>query len=54
LTLCPIELGLVDKALMTAEEAGWLNAYHRKVRKVLTPLLSKGAALWLKKATRPI
>jgi len=54
LTLCPIELRLVKKNLLTEGELKWLNAYHRRVRKELTPLLEKDEAAWLKKATRPI
>jgi len=54
LTLCPIELRLVDKALLAEDEIAWLNAYHLRVRKELTPLLGKVPAAWLKKATRPI
>jgi Xaa-Pro aminopeptidase len=54
LTLCPIELRLLNKDLLTKDEVSWLNAYHRRVRKELTPLLEKDFAAWLKKATRPI
>ncbi len=54
LTLCPIDLKLVKKGLLAAEEIQWLNSYHRKVRKALTPRLSSAEAAWLKKATRPI
>jgi Xaa-Pro aminopeptidase len=54
LTLCPIELQLVKKDLLTEAEVNWLNAYHRRVRRELTPLLEKDEAAWLKKATRPI
>ena len=54
LTLCPIDLRLVKKDLLTEDEVIWLNAYHRRVLKELTPLLEKDEAAWLKKATRPI
>jgi Xaa-Pro aminopeptidase len=54
LTLCPIELRLLNKDLLTKDEVSWLNAYHRRVRKELTPLLEKDEAAWLKKATQPI
>jgi Xaa-Pro aminopeptidase len=54
LTLCPIELRLAKKELLTEDEVSWLNAYHRRVRRELTPLLEKDEAAWLKKATRPI
>jgi Xaa-Pro aminopeptidase len=54
LTLCPIELRLLNKDLLTVDEVSWLNDYHRRVRKELTPLLEKDEAAWLKKATQPI
>jgi len=52
LTLCPIDLKLVKKDLLAAEEIQWLNTYHRKVRKALTPRLGNAEAAWLKKTTQ--
>jgi Xaa-Pro aminopeptidase len=54
LTLCPIELRLVNRDLLTEDELKWLNAYHRRVRKELISSLEKDEAAWLEKATRPI
>lgn len=54
LTLCPIDLRLLDKTLLTRDEVNWLNAYHQRVRKELAPLLAREVSAWLKKATRPI
>jgi Xaa-Pro aminopeptidase len=54
LSLCPIDLRLVKKGLLTKEEIRWLNRYHRRVRRELTSLLNRAEAVWLKKATRPI
>jgi Xaa-Pro aminopeptidase len=54
LTLCPIDLRLVKKELLTAREIDWLNDYHKKVFKTIVPLLAKPEAAWLKKATREI
>ncbi len=54
LTLCPIDLRLVKKDLMTEAEIRWLNEYHRRVRRELIPLLSRAESNWLRKATRPI
>jgi len=55
LTLCPIDIRLLNRAILTKDEVRWLNAYHQRVRKELTPLLAKeAAAAWLRKATRPI
>jgi Xaa-Pro aminopeptidase len=54
LTLCPIDLRLVKRELLTADEIHWLNGYQRRVRKELTPLLDKAESAWLRKATQAI
>ncbi len=54
LTLCPIDLKLVDKKLLTTEEMDWLNRYHKKVQKKLSPLLEKEQLDFLKKLTKEI
>jgi Xaa-Pro aminopeptidase len=54
LTLCPIDLRLVNKELLTDAEVRWLNGYHQRVRRSLTPLLSKAERTWPRLATRPI
>lgn len=54
ITLAPIDLDLIEPALMTDDEKRWLNAYHARVRAALTPLLDAKTAAWLKDATRSI
>jgi Xaa-Pro aminopeptidase len=54
LTLAPIDLALVEPALMTAAEIAWLNAYHARVRETITPFVDGATADWLKEATRVI
>jgi Xaa-Pro aminopeptidase len=54
LTLCPIDLSLIKKSLLTEREISWLNDYHGRVRRTLTPLLDKDEARWLGLATRPL
>ena len=54
LTLAPIDRALVDTAIMTAAETGWLDAYHRRVRETITPLVDDATAAWLKETTRPV
>jgi Xaa-Pro aminopeptidase len=54
LTLAPIDLALVEPALLTAAEIDWLNAYHARVRETITPLVDGATADWLKQATRAI
>lgn len=54
LTLAPIDLSLIERDLLSRQEADWLNAYHARVRQELTPLLDAPTADWLASATRPI
>ncbi|MEZ5830236.1 MAG: aminopeptidase P family protein [Dongiaceae bacterium] len=54
LTLAPIDLEAIDRALMTADEVAWLNAYHTRVRETLMPLVDSATAKWLEGATRAI
>lgn len=54
LTLAPIDLRLVERALLSDEEAGWLNAYHAEVREKLTPLVDAQTAAWLAQSARAI
>lgn len=53
-TMCPIDLSMVDKSLLAPEEIAWLNDYHRTVYRKVAPLLDKAHRTWLKKATRSI
>jgi len=52
LTLCPIDLNLVNKEMLQQEEIDWLNSYHRRVRKILSPLVNKKEKEWLARATK--
>jgi Xaa-Pro aminopeptidase len=54
LTLAPIDLRLVETSLLDGDERHWLNAYHRRVRDALSPLVSPEARDWLEQATRPV
>ena len=54
LTLCPISLNLVKKEILSQEEVAWLDAYHKNVRKLVSPHLTKEEKEWLVKATRPL
>ena len=52
LTLAPIDTRLIEPKLMDADEIKWLDAYHARVRRVLSPLVDAGARRWLSAATR--
>jgi len=54
LTLAPIDRNLVDGALLTPAETGWLDAYHARVAATIGPLVDGETAKWLAAATRPL
>jgi Xaa-Pro aminopeptidase len=54
LTLCPIDLNLVDKEIMSKSEIEWLNAYHAQVLDVIGQLVDDETKAWLESATRAI
>jgi Xaa-Pro aminopeptidase len=51
LTLCPIDKEAICKEMMTGDEVQWLNNYHTRVYKELSPLLSPEERIWLENAT---
>lgn len=51
LTLCPIDTRLVDRALLDRWEGAWLDSYHARVRRELSPLLAADDRAWLAQAT---
>lgn len=53
-TLAPIDQRLVDPALMTDAEIGWLDSYHDRVREAHGPHLEGAALDWLLAATAPL
>jgi Xaa-Pro aminopeptidase len=50
LTLCPIERRLIIRDMMTDGEIKWLNRYHARVRRELSPLLDNTQRRWLARA----
>jgi Xaa-Pro aminopeptidase len=54
LTFAPIDRALIETSLLTAEEREWLDAYHARVREVLTPELDEATRAWLVEATRAL
>jgi Xaa-Pro aminopeptidase len=53
-TLCPIDLDLVDVTLLTLEEKAWLTSYHATVYEKLSPFLTDDEKDWLRHETRAI
>jgi Xaa-Pro aminopeptidase len=54
LTLAPIDHTLIEPSLLDKDEVAWLDAYHKRVRETLTPLVDADTAGWLAAATQPI
>ncbi|MGY4306806.1 Xaa-Pro aminopeptidase [Bradyrhizobium sp. USDA 4369] len=54
LTLAPIDRRLIDVAMLSAEERGWLDAYHARVRETVRPALDEADQHWLDQATAPL
>jgi Xaa-Pro aminopeptidase len=54
LTLAPIDRNLIEPSLLDEDEIAWLNAYHKRVRRTLTPLVDPDTRRWLAAATAPI
>ena len=54
LTLCPIDLDVLDVSLLTTDEREALNKYHEFVRESLKPYLTDEENEWLKTYTRGI
>ncbi|MFH1264018.1 MAG: aminopeptidase P family protein [Pseudomonadota bacterium] len=54
LTLCPIDTKLLDRRLLTSDEKAWLNAYHARVLKTLSPLLKGAERSWIKRVCAPV
>ena len=55
LTLAPFDLSLIDVGLLNEEERTFVDSYHRRVRKTVSPLLeSESERAWLEKATQAL
>jgi xaa-pro aminopeptidase 1 len=54
LTLCPIETSCIEVSLLTEKERKWLNDYHSRVEKVLSPLLEESQRQWLQQKCKAI
>jgi Xaa-Pro aminopeptidase len=54
LTVVPYERRLIDAASLDANERAFVDDYHSRVRRVLTPLLEGSAATYLVTMTEPL
>ena len=54
ITLAPFDRALIEPALLTTAELGWLDAYHARVLAEVGPKLPQAAQSWLAAACAPI
>ena len=54
ISLAPIDRRLIEPRLLDAGKIAWLDAYHRRVRKALSPLVDRATRAWLLKATQAV
>lgn len=56
ITMAPIQQKMINVNLLTENDVNWLNEYHQKVRKNLTPLLFNNPSIveWLHNQTEAI
>jgi Xaa-Pro aminopeptidase len=54
LTLAPFDRHLLNPALMTVQERGWLDAYHARVLETVGPALGAVERAWLAYACAPL
>lgn len=54
LTLCPIDTSLIKVPLLYETHRAWLNAYHRRVKAALSPLLDREHRAWLRDRCAPL
>ncbi len=54
LTLCPIDTAPIDLSMLLPEEVEWLNDYHARCFRELSPLLEPDEVEWLREATKEL
>lgn len=54
LTLIPMDVRLINKAMLTEMELRWLNDYHAQVYNTLAPLMPEADLAWLTRVTQAI
>ncbi|HEX8416240.1 MAG TPA: M24 family metallopeptidase, partial [Methylobacterium sp.] len=54
LTLAPYDPTLILAALLSEREIAWIDAYHARVRAMLTPELDPETRAWLDRVTAPL
>ena len=53
-SLCYIDISLIDKSMLDKNEISWINSYHKKVFETVSPYISDEEKNWLKNKTSPL
>ena len=54
LSLAPFDRRLIDKTMLTLREKAWLDGYHARIKRIISPLVDCATAEWLSKACAPL
>lgn len=54
LSLAPFDRRLIDKTQLTPREKAWLDGYHARIRRIISPLVDPETARWLTEACAPL
>ncbi|MFH1017227.1 MAG: aminopeptidase P family protein [Pseudomonadota bacterium] len=54
ISFCPIERRLIDRRLLSEREKAWLNSYHARVERTLSPYLDSHERSWLHRACKKV
>jgi len=53
-TLCYIDTQLIEIELLLPDEKEWLNEYHKRVFREISPFLNKNEKKWMEGKTQPV
>ncbi len=54
LTLAPFDRNLIDKSQLTPRERAWIDGYHARIKRIISPLVDADTAAWLDAACAPL
>ncbi len=54
LSLAPFDRRLIDRTQLTPREKAWIDGYHARIRRIISPLVDKETRQWLFRVCRPL
>lgn len=54
LSLAPFDRRLIDRVQLTPREKAWVDGYHARIRRIISPLIDPKTADWLAEACAPL